>query len=203
MKANAILLILAAAAIAALAATGFLAARVATRDATADRLEPLFPIPAVAAAATAPHLPDLGAAPEFTGLTEWINGPPRTLASMRGRVVLVKFWAFQCINCEHTLAATRGWYDRYHALGLEIVAVHTPELADERVPANVRAAVRADSIPYPVALDPAYSTWKAWDNHAWPAFYLVDARGHVRYTRIGEGGYGETERAIQELLAAR
>jgi thiol-disulfide isomerase/thioredoxin len=191
-----------AAALALLAAVGFLAARVATRDATADRLDAMLPA-RPAAAATTPHLPDQGAAPEFSGLTEWINGPPRTLASMRGHVVLVKFWAFECINCVHTLPATRAWYDRYHAQGLEIVAVHTPELADERVPANVRAAVRADSIPYPVALDAACATWKAYDNQAWPAFYLIDVRGHVRYTRVGEGGYAATERAIQELLAGR
>jgi len=202
MKTYITLAVLAAITMALLAATGFVAARVATRDATMDTLDPMLPVRA-AAAATAPRLPDLGTAPEFTGLTEWINGPPRTLASLRGHVVLVKFWAYRCINCEHTLAATRSWYERYHGTGLEIVAVHTPELADERVPANVRAAVRSDSIAYPVALDPGYATWKAWKNEAWPAFYLVDVRGHVRYTRIGEGGYAETERAIQELLAGR
>ena len=114
--------------------------------------------------------------------------------------VLVKFWTFSCINCVHTLPATQQWYERHHAEGLEIVAVHTPELAHERVLANVKASVRRQGITYRVALDPEFATWNAYRNHYWPAIYLIDAHGHIRYTHTGEGAYDETERAIQQLL---
>jgi thiol-disulfide isomerase/thioredoxin len=153
----------------------------------------------------APHqtraLPDLGPAPELTGLQEWINSAPTSLVGQRGKVVLVKFWAFDCINCRRTMAATQSWYDRYHRQGFEILAIHTPELAVERIPANVRAAVRHEHITYPVALDPFYATWRAYDNHYWPAAYLIDARGHLRFVHIGEGAYDEMDRNIALLLA--
>jgi thiol-disulfide isomerase/thioredoxin len=146
-------------------------------------------------------LADYGPAPELRGLAGWINSPPLSMAKLRGKVVLVRFWTFECINCRHTLAATQAWYDRYHARGFEIVAVHTPELAAERVPANVARAVRRESITYPVALDPDYATWDAYHNEYWPAEYLIDAAGRIRYVHVGEGDTEAAERAIQELLA--
>jgi len=145
-------------------------------------------------------LPDLGLAPELRGLAGWIPSTPTTLAQLRGKVVLVKFWAFDCINCRRTLPATQAWYDRYHAKGFEIVAVHTPELDEERVPANVAAAVRRAHITYPVALDPDYATWRAYGNRYWPAEYLIDARGHLRLVHFGEGSYDVIDRAIATLL---
>jgi peroxiredoxin len=144
--------------------------------------------------------PDRGPAPELRGIQGWINSEPLTLARLRGKVVLVKFWTFACYNCRNTLTATQGWYDRHHADGLEIVSVHTPELEIERDPRNVEKAVRDQRITYPVALDPKYATWNAYDNHYWPAWYVIDARGRVRYVHIGEGAYDETERVIVDLL---
>ncbi len=148
-------------------------------------------------------LRDLGPAPEITGIRGWINSKPTSLEAQRGKVVLVKFWTFECINCRHTLAATQAWYDRYHARGFEILSIHTPELEVERVPANVRAAIRRERITYPVALDPDEATWQAYDNHYWPAAYLVDARGHIRFVHFGEGAYDEMDRAIATLLAEK
>jgi thiol-disulfide isomerase/thioredoxin len=146
-------------------------------------------------------LPDYGAAPELRGLAGWINSPPLTLTKLKGKVVLVKFWTFECVNCRHTLATTQAWYDRYHAQGFEIVAIHTPELPAERVPANVARAVRRERITYPVALDPDYATWDAYHNEYWPAEYLVDPAGRIRYVHVGEGDSERAEQVIQELLA--
>lgn len=148
-------------------------------------------------------LPDYGPAPELRGLAGWINSPPLSLAGLKGKVVLVRFWTFECINCRHTLATTQTWYDRYHPRGFEIVAVHTPELPAEKVAANVARAVRRERITYPVALDPGYATWDAFHNEYWPAEYLVDAAGRIRYVHFGEGDTEAAERAIQELLAIR
>jgi cytochrome c biogenesis protein CcdA/thiol-disulfide isomerase/thioredoxin len=145
-------------------------------------------------------LTDLGPAPELAGITGWINSEPTTLAALRGKVVLVKFWTYSCINCIRTLPYIRAWYDAYHDDGFEIIAVHTPEFAFETVPENVDQAVRDFGIAYPVALDPDYKTWNAYKNRYWPAEYLVDAAGRIRYTHFGEGAYGETEQAIQDLL---
>ncbi len=146
-------------------------------------------------------LRDLGPAPELTGITGWINTPPASLKALRGKVVLVKFWTFACINCKHTLPATQAWYDRYHDRGFEIVSVHTPELDEERVPANVAAAVKRDHITYPVALDRDFATWNAYGNRYWPAAYLIDARGHIRFVHFGEGAYDQIDHAIDVLLA--
>jgi cytochrome c biogenesis protein CcdA/thiol-disulfide isomerase/thioredoxin len=145
---------------------------------------------------------DLGPAPEFTGITNWFNTPaPLTMAGLRGKVVLVDFWTYSCINCLRTLPHLKDWYARYKSDGLEIVGVHSPEFAFEGVPANLAAAIRQWSIPYPVALDPAYATWNAYRNEYWPAEYLIDAQGHIRYTSFGEGDYSKTESAIRQLLA--
>lgn len=156
----------------------------------------------VSAADVALGMQDLGPAPNFTGITRWFNTPePLTMAGLRGKVVLVDFWTYSCINCLRTLPHLEDWYARYHSAGLEVVGVHSPEFAFEGIPANVAAAIRQWGIPYPVALDPAYATWNAYQNEYWPAEYLIDAQGHVRYTSFGEGDYDKTERAIRQLLA--
>src|SRR5215218_2048591 len=151
-----------------------------------------------------PLLDDAGRAPEFAGIARWLNTPagdePR-LSRLRGRVVLVDFWTYSCINCIRTLSHLRAWDDRYRSAGLTIVGVHTPEFAFERNEANVRDAIAANGLRYPVALDNDYGAWNAWGNLYWPAKYLVDARGRVRYWHFGEGEYERTERAIRALLA--
>ena len=149
------------------------------------------------------ELTDYGAAPEFQGLGAWINSKPLTLAGLRGRVVLIDFWTYSCINCLRTLPYIREWDDRYRAAGLTIVGVHTPEFAFERVESNVRENVKELKLRYPVALDNDYGTWQAWNNQYWPAKYLVDRDGHVRYYHFGEGEYAKTEEAIRTLLAER
>jgi cytochrome c biogenesis protein CcdA/thiol-disulfide isomerase/thioredoxin len=151
-----------------------------------------------------PRLPDLGAAPDFTGTQRWFNTPggrPLTLAALRGRVVLVDFWTYTCINCLRTLPFLRGLDANYHKDGLTIVGVHTPEFSFEQDAGNVAAAIRSDGLRYPVAQDNRYATWNAYGNQYWPAEYLIDARGHVRHTNFGEGAYHETELAIRALLA--
>ncbi|MEA2348380.1 MAG: hypothetical protein QOG62_2167 [Thermoleophilaceae bacterium] len=146
-------------------------------------------------------LPVLGKAPEFTGLTDWINSDPTTLADLRGKVTLVDFWTYSCINCIRTLPQLTAWDEDYRDAGLQVVGIHTPEFDFEKSPANVRAAVAQNGIEYPVALDNDYGTWDAFGNSAWPAKYLIDAEGNVRYAHFGEGDYAETEAAIRSLLA--
>jgi|SRR5215207_863967 len=149
-------------------------------------------------------LQDAGPAPEFSGIARWIGAPAGrepSVRGLRGRVVLVDFWTYTCINCLRTLSHLRAWDDRYRAAGLTIVGVHTPEFAFERRESNVRDAVAVNRLRYPVALDNDYATWNAWRNQYWPAKYLIDARGRVRYWHYGEGKYEETERAIRSLLA--
>ncbi len=146
-------------------------------------------------------LPDAGLAPDFTGITRWLDSPALRLADLRGKVVLVNFWTFECINCIHTLPSVTAWYARYHTQGLVVVGVHTPEFQFEHDTANVQQAMRQYGIAYPVAQDNNYATWNAYRNEYWPAEYLIDKQGHVRYTHFGEGSYDVTERAIQELLA--
>ena len=146
-------------------------------------------------------LADLGPAPELTGITAWINGDAVTLASLRGRVVLVEFWTFGCVNCIHVAPYVRAWSDTYEARGLTVIGVHTPELSFERNLDNVRDAVAKADIRYRVAFDPDFATWRAYQNHYWPAIYLIDKRGHIRLVRSGEGGYDETDAAIRALLA--
>ncbi|MGA7729688.1 MAG: redoxin domain-containing protein [Chloroflexia bacterium] len=145
-------------------------------------------------------LKDLGPAPELTGTTDWINSEPLTLASLRGKVVIVNFWTFGCYNCVNTLPYVRDLYARYHDQGLEILGVHTPEFAYERVLDNVRSNSKRLGVEWPVVLDPDYKTWRAYENHYWPAFYFVDAKGHIRYTHFGEGNYEMNEKVVQQLL---
>ncbi len=148
-------------------------------------------------------LPDYGPAPEFASVERWLNSGALTMAGLRGRVVLIDFWTYSCINCLRTLPFIRAWDERYRASGLTIVGVHTPEFAFERDEGNVRENTRRLSLEYPVALDNEFGTWTAWRNQYWPAKYLVDTRGRVRYYHFGEGEYGETEQAIRQLLAER
>lgn len=146
----------------------------------------------------------LGRAPDFRGTEAWFNtagGRPLTLRSLRGRVVLVDFWTYSCINCIRTLPYLKAWDARYRSAGLTIVGVHTPEFPFEKSASNVRAAIAQNGLRYPVAQDNDYATWNAYGNQYWPAEYFVDAQGRVRYTHFGEGDYGKKERVIRALLA--
>ena len=134
------------------------------------------------------------------GLAEHAARPPLSIASLRGKVVLVDFWTYSCINCLRTLPHLRAWYAAYHRDGLAIVGVHTPEFAFEHVLANVRAAVHRLGVTWPVALDNNYSTWTAYSNQYWPADYLVDKTGQIREVQLGEGNYIGTEADIRALL---
>ncbi|HEY7148714.1 MAG TPA: cytochrome c biogenesis protein DipZ, partial [Gaiellaceae bacterium] len=145
-------------------------------------------------------LHDAGPAPELAGLTDWINSKPLTLEQLRGKVVLVDFWTYSCINCLRTLPHVKAWYRTYRKDGLVVIGVHTPEFAFEHVPSNVRGAVRRLGIAYPVALDNDYKTWDAFQNQYWPAKYLIDRRGHIRFVHFGEGEYDTTESRIRTLL---
>jgi thiol-disulfide isomerase/thioredoxin len=145
---------------------------------------------------------NLGApAPEVVGIDAWINSPPLTLAELRGKVVLVDFWTFGCSNCRNTLPTVKRWHEKYAARGLVVLGVHTPELDFERPHAAVEAAVREHGIAYPVAIDGSYRTWRVFENRYWPAFYFVDRKGVIRHVRFGEGGYADSERWIEQLLA--
>ena len=151
-------------------------------------------------------LPVLGTAPDFTGTQRWFNTPgdrPLSLAALRGRVVLVDFWTYTCINCLRTLPYLEAWDARYRRDGLTIVGVHSPEFGFEHDAGNVRRAIAANGIRYPVAQDNDLATWDAWNNAYWPAEYLIDAQGRVRHASIGEGDYAGTEHAIRALLAER
>jgi cytochrome c biogenesis protein CcdA/thiol-disulfide isomerase/thioredoxin len=148
-----------------------------------------------------PKLPVLGQAPEFRNTQRWFNSPPLTMASLRGRVVLVDFWTYTCINCLRTLPYVKAWDERYRSRGLTIVGVHTPEFAFEKNASNVQRAIDDKGLRYPVVQDNDYGTWNAFTNQAWPAKYLIDARGRVRLVHLGEGEYEQTEAAIRALLA--
>ncbi len=161
-----------------------------------------LPTPVASSLPGSVGLQDLGPAPELTGITDWINSDPLTLASLRGKVVLVQFWTFACINCIHVQPYVKAWYDRYAADGFVVIGVHTPELSFEREIANVRRAVADDGVRFPVAFDPAYATWNAYHNSYWPAFYFLDKQGHIRHTHWGEGDYAGSEQVIRQLLAA-
>jgi thiol-disulfide isomerase/thioredoxin len=146
----------------------------------------------------------LGKAPDFTGNQRWFNTPagaPLDLKQLRGRVVLVDFWTYTCINCIRTLPYVRAWDERYRRRGLTVVGVHTPEFPFERNASNVQHAIAQNGLRYAVAQDNDYATWDAWGNQYWPAKYLIDARGRVRYAHFGEGDYDKTESAIRALLA--
>jgi len=145
--------------------------------------------------------PDLGKAPEL-GETAWLNSAvPLRLADLRGKVVLLNMWTFGCVNCRNVLPSLRGWYDRYTAEGLVVIGNHYPEFAHEADLNNLKKALAELDVRYPVAVDTLGATWQAYDNRYWPTLYLIDKQGHMRYVHIGEGGYEQTEGAIQALLA--
>jgi cytochrome c biogenesis protein CcdA/thiol-disulfide isomerase/thioredoxin len=142
-------------------------------------------------------------APEIRGITKWLNtSGPQTLASLKGKVVLIDFWTYSCINCLRTLPHVEAWYNKYHSNGFEVIGVSTPEFAFEKDPNNVASAIKRYGIPYPVALDNNYGTWNAYNNQYWPAEYLIDATGKIRRTEFGEGNYAESEQAIRTLLSS-
>jgi cytochrome c biogenesis protein CcdA/thiol-disulfide isomerase/thioredoxin len=148
-------------------------------------------------------LPVLGHAPDFTDTRQWFNSAPLSLAALRGKVVLVDFWTYTCINCIRTLPHVEAWWERYRGRGLVVVGVHTPEFPFEREASNVEEAIGEFGLRYPVVQDNDYGTWNAFGNQYWPAKYLIDAAGNVRYVHFGEGSYATTERAIRSLLAER
>jgi thiol-disulfide isomerase/thioredoxin len=142
------------------------------------------------------------AAPEFTGITTWLNTKPLTLQQLRGKVVWIDFWTYSCINCIRTLPAVREFYARYHQAGLDIIGVHTPEFAFEKITANIESAIRRYHLPYPVAVDNNMATWNAYLNRSWPHVYLIDASGNVAFDYSGEGGDEEIQDHVRSLLAS-
>ena len=138
-------------------------------------------------------------APEISGQT-WLNSQPLTMTDLRGKVVLLEFWTFGCINCRDVEPYVKAWHRKYTDHGLVVIAVHAPEFSYERAVANVQRYVQERGISYPVAIDNDFATWNRYKNRYWPAMYLIDKRGLVRYLRIGEGGYQQTEQWITELL---
>jgi cytochrome c biogenesis protein CcdA/thiol-disulfide isomerase/thioredoxin len=141
-----------------------------------------------------------GAMPSLSGAVDWLNSPALSNEALKGKVVLVDFWTFDCINCKHTLPYVKDWAKKYEKDGLVVIGVHTPEYGFERIIDNVRAKVKEYGITYPVAIDNNYAIWRNFDNHYWPAHYLIDAKGQVRYTHFGEGSYDTQEQMIRQLL---
>ncbi|WP_343709100.1 cytochrome c biogenesis protein DipZ [Mycobacterium sp.] len=151
------------------------------------------------------QLENCGPAPDLKGITAWLNTPaalPVDLHALRGKVVLIDFWAYSCINCQRAIPHVEGWYKAYQDKGFEVIGVHTPEYAFEKVTDNVKKGIADLGITYPVALDNGYSTWTNYRNRYWPAEYVIDASGIVRHVKFGEGDYNGTENIIRELLAA-
>ncbi|MGO7213334.1 cytochrome c biogenesis protein DipZ [Rhizobium ruizarguesonis] len=145
-------------------------------------------------------LPVEGFAPSLDGAVEWLNSQPLTAEQLRGKVVLVDFWTYSCINCIRTIPYVKAWAEKYKDQGLVVIGVHAPEFAFEKKIDNVKKAVGDFKIGYPVAIDNDYSIWRAFENSYWPAAYLIDAKGQIRYHHFGEGNYSRTEKAIQDLL---
>ncbi len=145
-------------------------------------------------------LPVEGVMPPLATGGLWINSAPMTRETLRGKVVLVDFWTYSCINCQRTLPYVRDWHAKYRERGLVVIGVHTPEFAYEKVEDNVRRAMEKFGISYPVALDNDYANWRAYGNQYWPAFYFIDARGRIRRRHFGEGEYERNEEVIRQLL---
>ncbi len=150
------------------------------------------------------NLSQYGQAPEFVGIEKWLNtDSPLTMEGLRGKVVLIDFWTYSCINCIRTLPYVTGWYEKYKDQGFVVIGVHTPEFAFEKKTTNVVDALARYRINYPVAQDNNYGTWQAYNNRYWPAVYLIDKQGVIRFTHFGEGKYKEIDQAIQYLLAEK
>jgi cytochrome c biogenesis protein CcdA/thiol-disulfide isomerase/thioredoxin len=149
-------------------------------------------------------LPDLGSKqapnPTFIGATNWLNSAPLTLDALKGKVILIDFWTYTCINCIRTLPYVTSWYEKYKDKGLVVIGVHTPEFEFEKKTENVAIAMKDYKINYPVVQDNDYKIWRSYDNQYWPAEYIIDSKGQIRHTHFGEGQYDETEKIIQELL---
>jgi cytochrome c biogenesis protein CcdA/thiol-disulfide isomerase/thioredoxin len=159
--------------------------------------------PAMMSAATsrnAEELPIEDIDASFAGATGWLNSPPLTAEGLKGKVVLVDFWTYSCINCLRAIPYVRAWAEKYKDQGLVVIGVHTPEFAFEQKTANVQRAITDLHIPYPVAIDNDYAIWRSFENHYWPAHYFIDAKGRVRYHHFGEGNYEHSEQVIQQLL---
>ncbi len=139
--------------------------------------------------------------PSLDGATAWLNSPPLTAADLRGHVVLVDFWTYTCINWLRTLPYVRAWSEKYQDQGVVVIGVHTPEFTFEHDLENVRRAAKDMRVAYPIAIDNTYAIWDAFNNHFWPALYLVDAQGRIRHHQFGEGNYEQAERIILQLLA--
>ncbi len=154
----------------------------------------------VSAAEQTPALPDEGPMPELSGAVAWLNSPPLTRDGLRGKVVVIDFWTYSCINCLRALPYVEGWAAKYKGAGLVVIGVHTPEFAFEKERSNVEQAVRDLKITYPVAIDSNYKIWQAFHKEYWPAHYFIDGKGQIRHHHFGEGEYDESERIIQELL---
>jgi cytochrome c biogenesis protein CcdA/thiol-disulfide isomerase/thioredoxin len=152
------------------------------------------------APAPSPVLGDEGPMPDLSGAIAWLNSPPLTRNSLRGKVVLIDFWTYSCINCLRALPYVEGWTEKYKDAGLVVIGVHTPEFAFEKERSNVEKAVRDLKVSYPVAIDSDYQIWQAFHNEYWPAHYFIDGKGRIRHHHFGEGEYDESERVIQQLL---
>lgn len=172
--------------------------------ATPEAAAPQPTEPATPTIAVAPDLPVGGSvgdlAPEFVGIANWINSKPLTMSELRGKVVLVDVWTYTCVNCIRTFPYLKEWYARYADHGLVIIGLHAPEFDFEKDTANVKAAAEKNGLVWPIAQDNDMATWHAYDNRYWPAKYLIDKDGVVRYTHFGEGAYADTEASIRELL---
>jgi thiol-disulfide isomerase/thioredoxin len=146
------------------------------------------------------NLSDYGPAPNIQGISAWINSQPLSIPELKGKIVMVDFWTYSCINCIRSIPHIEAWYKAYGSNGLVIIGVHTPEFQFEHNLTNVETAVRRFNITYPVALDNSYSTWDAYGNEYWPADYIIDQNGNIRYATFGEGNYNQTEEVIRALL---
>jgi thiol-disulfide isomerase/thioredoxin len=147
------------------------------------------------------QLPIEGELPSLGGATAWLNSPPLSAADLRGKVVLIDFWTYTCINWLRTLPYVRAWADKYRDHGVVVIGVHTPEFPFEHDLENVRQAAKNMRVEYPIAIDNDYAIWSAFNNHYWPALYIVDAQGRIRYHQFGEGAYEQSEMILQQLLA--
>ena len=167
------------------------------------KLDPSRAAPKETGASAGGVLPDLGPAASLDGAVGWLNSPPLTMAGLKGKVVVVDFWTYSCINCLRSIPYVEAWAKRYGDQGLVVIGVHTPEFAFERQLDNIRKAVKDLGVTYPVAVDSDWTIWKAFKNSYWPAHYFIDAKGRIRHTHFGEGEYDQSEQVIRQLLAER
>jgi thiol-disulfide isomerase/thioredoxin len=168
-----------------------------------DALHPKKTAAVLAASAgdTLPVLKDEGPMPDLSGAIAWLNSPPLSSQALKGKVVLIDFWTYSCINCLRAIPYVRAWAEKYRDHGLVVIGVHAPEFAFERNVDNIKKAIATLGISYPVAVDNEYKIWRAFDNEYWPAHYFIDAKGQIRHHHFGEGDYDESEQVIQQLLA--